>query len=199
MYKLQPLHYGFQELEPFIDTHTLGLHHKKHHQNYLNKLNELLLKNNYDFKYSLIDLNYHLEEFCKDDQKDILFNLGGVINHNIYFNSISPKNEAPNVFLFTKIKADFGSFEEFKKEFKKEALKLKGSGYTYLVLDKGKLEIMNFKNQKNPYYKGVMPLLCIDLWEHAYYINYENRKSDYIDAFLNIMDFKEANKIFDNN
>lgn len=198
MYKLQALNYDYEALEPFIDTHTLGLHHKKHQQYYVNQLNELLKKNHYAYKYELVELNYHVDEFL-EDKKDILFYLGGVINHNIYFNSINPKPEEPNVFLMSKIKEDFGCFDNFKKEFKEKALKLKGSGYTYLVIDKGILKIRNFKNQKNPYYESVIPLLCIDLWEHAYYLNYENRKNDYIEAFFKIMDFKEANKIFDNN
>lgn len=196
MYKLEKLNYEYDALEPFIDTHTLALHHKKHQQNYLNKLNELLLKNHYEFKYSLVELNYHLDGFLEEERKDILFHLGGVINHNIYFKSMSPNPEEASVFLITKIKEDFGSLSNLKEEFKKMALKLKGSGYTYLVIDKGKLKIMNFKNQKNPYYAGVIPLLCIDMWEHAYYLNYQNNKDLYIDEFLKIMDFKEANKLF---
>ena len=197
MYKLAKLPYDYEELEPFIDTHTLGLHHKKHQQNYLNKLNEILVKNNYDFKYNLVELNFHIDEFPKDVQENLLFNLGGVINHDIYFNSMSDKPHKPNIFLKTKIDEDFGSFDKFKEEFKNKALELKGSGYTVLVIDKNKLKIINLKNQDNPYYHNLIPLLAIDLWEHAYYINYENKKDLYIDNFFEIMDFKEANKIFD--
>lgn len=195
LYKLEKLPYRYEALEPFIDTHTLGLHHEKHEKNYLNKLNELLTKNNYKFNYELVELNFHLEEFNNEDQKDILFNLGGVINHELYFRSISPNKEKPNIFLQKKIEEDFGSMEEMKKRFKESALKLKGSGYTFLVIDEGKLKIVNLKNQKNPYYYNYIPLIGIDMWEHAYYLNYENKKELYIDAFLEIMDFKEANKI----
>lgn len=98
MYKLKELPYEYDSLEPFIDTHTLGLHYNKHQKNYLNKLNELLLKNNYNFKYSLEELSRHIEEFRVEDRENILFNLGGVINHNIYFNSMSKDKEKPSVF-----------------------------------------------------------------------------------------------------
>lgn len=198
MYKLKKLPYNYEELEPFIDTHTLGLHHMKHEQNYVNKLNELLLKNNYNYEYELVELNYHLDEFNESDRKDILFNLGGIINHEIYFNSMGAKKEEPNIFLKTKIKEDFGSLDEFKKSFKKSALALKGSGYTFLVLANNKLKIVNLENQENPYYHNFIPLICIDMWEHAYYLNYENKKDIYIDNFLEIMDFKNANNLFSN-
>lgn len=198
MYKLKKLPYNYEELEPFIDTHTLGLHHMKHEQNYVNKLNELLLKNNYNYEYELVELNYHLDEFNESDRKNILFNLGGIINHEIYFNSMSAKKEEPNIFLKTKIKEDFGSLDEFKKSFKKSALALKGSGYTFLVLANNKLKIVNLENQENPYYHNFIPLICIDMWEHAYYLNYENKKDIYIDNFLEIMDFKNANNLFSN-
>ena len=99
------------------------------------------------------------------------------------------------------LKRELGVFEKhfnnFKDEFKKKAMSLKGSGYTFLVIDKNKLKIINLTNQDNPYYYNLIPLLAIDLWEHAYYLNYENKKDLYIDNFLEIIDFKEANKIYD--
>lgn len=103
MYKLDPLPYDYSDLEPFIDTKTLGLHHKKHQQTYLNKLNTLLQKNNYMYNYSLVELLQHINEFNENDRENILFNLGGVINHNIYFRSISPKPSLPGPVLMGKI------------------------------------------------------------------------------------------------
>jgi len=197
MYKLEELPYTYGALEPFIDTHTLGLHYHKHMQNYLNNLNKLLVKNNYKFNYDLIELNLHIEEFKREDQEDVLFNLGGVLNHLIYFKSMGVKREEPNIFLKKKIEEDLGGLEEFKKKFKERALKLKGSGYTFLVISHDKLKIVNLPNQDNPYYYNYIPLIGIDLWEHAYYLNYENKKELYIDNFLEIMDFKQANKIFE--
>jgi len=194
MYTLDPLPYGYADLEPYIDTHTLGLHHNKHQRNYLNKLNELLTKNNYDYKYSLFELTKHIDEFNSNDREDILFNLGGVINHNIYFRSMSPKGENPNTILMRKIIGEFGSFDNFKDSFKKKALSLKGSGYTFLVLNNNKLQIVNLSSQETPYYYNLTPLIGMDMWEHAYYINYENKKDIYIDNFFDIVDFSIANR-----
>lgn len=197
MYKLCVLSYSYSSLEPFIDTHTMGLHYNKHLKNYLSKLNDLLIKNNYNFKYKLELLGYHLDEFKESDREDILFNLGGVLNHIFYFSSISESLVLPSSDLMNKILTKFETFDNFKKLFKESALKLKGSGYTYLVMDKDKnLFIKNFLNQDCPYFYELIPLLCIDLWEHAYYINYENKRDLYIDNFFNIIDFDMANKMY---
>ena len=199
MYKINDLPYDYDALEPFIDSHTLGLHYNKHQKNYLKKLNELLLKNNYNFNYSIEEFPKYVSMFNDDDIEDILFNLGGVINHNLYFDSISPKKEEPNILLKNKINNNFGSYDNFKKLFKESALSLKGSGYTFLVLNNGNLEIVNLPNQENPYSYNLIPLITLDLWEHAYYINYENKKDLYIDNFFEIINFHKANKIIEKN
>lgn len=198
MYELPKLPYLFQDLEPYIDTHTMGLHYHKHQQGYLNKLNDLLMKSNYDYRYTIEELPFHIMEFPKNIQEDILFNLGGVLNHNLYFNSISPKkNSFPNGKLRKKIENQFGSLDIFFTKLKENVVKLKGSGYTFLVLrNDGMLEIKNFSNQELPVLFGYIPLFNIDLWEHAYYINYENNKSNYFDNFMLIADFTNANNIY---
>ena len=198
MYKLSELPYGYDSLEPFIDTHTLGLHKNKHQKNYLNKLNELLVKNNYDFKYPIIELPFYINKLNINNKEDIMFNLGGVINHDIYFNSMSKNKTSPNSRLMEEIINRFDSFENFIKEFKEKALSIKGSGYTFLVINNGSLDIINLLNQDNPYNYGYTPLLGIDMWEHAFYINYENKKDIYIDNFFEVIDFKNANDIFNN-
>ena len=195
MYKLYPLPYDYSDIEQFIDTKTLGLHHKKHQQTYLNKLNALLQKNNYMYNYSLVELLQHINEFNENDRENILFNLGGVINHNIYFRSISPKPSLPGPVLMGKIVKKYQSFEKFKDSFKKKALELKGSGYTFLVLDGNELNIINLKNQETPYSYNLIPLLGLDMWEHAYYLNYQNNKENYIDNFFNIVDFSIASRV----
>ena len=195
MFKLDTLPYDYSDLEPFIDTKTLGLHHKKHQQTYLNKLNTLLQKNNYMYNYSLVELLQHINEFNENDRENILFNLGGVINHNIYFRSISPKPSLPGPVLMGKIVKKYQSFEKFKDSFKKKALELKGSGYTFLVLDGNELNIINLKNQETPYSYNLIPLLGLDMWEHAYYLNYQNNKENYIDNFFNIVDFSIASRV----
>lgn len=198
MYKRYPLLYGFSDLEPYIDTHTLGLHYNKHQLGYLNKLHQLLEKNNYHDEYPIELLSYHISEFPKEDQEDILFNLGGVLNHNIYFKSISKNKIMPSPSFEEQLKKQFQSLENFKKIWKENALKVKGSGYTYLVIDRDKtLKVMNFLNQDCPYFYELIPLLCIDVWEHAYYINYENKRDLYIDNFLEIIDFSYANQIYE--
>ena len=198
MYKISKLPYSYDSLEPFIDTHTIGLHYQKHQKGYLKKLNELLIKNNYDFKYPIELLSYHLEEITKIDKEDILFNLGGVLNHIVYFCSMSNKKEQPSTILENNITKTFESLDHLKKLLKENALKVKGSGYTYLVMDKNNnLSIMNTLNQDCPYFHELIPLLCIDLWEHAYYINYENKRDLYIDNFFEVLDFKFANKMYE--
>ena len=199
MYKPKPLPYLYQDLEPYIDTHTLGLHHNKHEKNYLSNLNNLLIKNNYNFKYSLNELVYHIDEFNIDDKENILFNLGGVLNHNLYWKSMSPNKNNPAGDFNEALKDRFDSTDNFFKLFKESALKLKGSGYTFLVLNKDdNLEILNFKNQDLPQYFGYIPLFTIDMWEHAYYLNYKNNKAEYIDNFIEIADFSYANEIYNN-
>lgn len=197
MYKLEKLPYKYYSLEPYIDTHTLALHHQKYQKIYLKKLNELLAKNNYNYQYPLEELPKYIQNFNIKSQEEILFNLGGVINHNLYFNSISQKKEPPNIFLKVKIMNKYGDYEIFKEEFKKKALSLKGSGYTFLVLKDNDLDIINLENQETPYTYNYIPLICLDMWEHAYYINYENKKELYIDNFFEIIDFKKANSYFE--
>ena len=163
----------------------------------MNKLNEILEKNKYDYRYSLSELLFHIDEFPKEDRENILFNLGGVLNHNLYWNSLSPKKVTPKGRLKISIDKKYNSFEKFVDEFKKKALSLKGSGYTFLVLNNlGELDIINLTNQVTPLSYGSIPLFTVDMWEHAYYLNYKNEKSNYLDNIFNIADFSMANAIF---
>lgn len=198
MYKLPKLQYSYQDLEPYIDTHTMGIHYNKHEKSYLKELNNALMKNNYNFKYTLSELVYHIDEFPLEDRGTILYNLGGVLNHNLYWNSMNPNiKEKPDNKLKKYIDEKYGSYEKFWDVLKDKALKLKGSGYVFLVIkDNGELDIINMPNQDTPLSLGFVPLFNIDLWEHAYYINYENDRSRYLDNFKEIADFSNANKIF---
>lgn len=195
MFEKIKLNYDFDSLEPFIDTHTLGLHYNKHYENYLNNLNALLKKNSIIYNNNITDLLSDIQKSNLKDFNDILFNLGGVLNHELYFKSIGKKSSISSE-LKRQIENQYDSYENFVKIFNESANKVKGSGYTFLVLNNQKLEIINLPNQVTPYLYGLIPLLCIDLWEHAYYINYENRRKDYIDNFFNIIDFSNANNIF---
>ncbi len=198
MYKLQKLQYLYQDLEPYIDTHTMGVHYNKHAKNYLNKLNNLLTKNNYNFNYSLEELTFHINEFPNEDKEDILFNLGGVLNHNLYFSSINPNHNMPFGNLKTAINNKYKSYDNFSQKLKEKALSLKGSGYTFLVINNNYLDIVNTKNQETPLQYGLIPLLNIDMWEHAYYLNYKNEKEEYLNNLFNILDFTNASNIYNN-
>lgn len=198
MYKLPKLAHMYQDFEPFIDTHTMGVHYHKHEQTYLNNLNNLLNKNNFNYNYDIDELIYHINEFPDDDKENILFNLGGVINHELYWKGISQNNYLPNGKLKNKIDSQYGNFDNFWNQFKEMGLKLKGSGYTFLVLKNDKnLDIINLSNQDMPILHGYIPLFNIDLWEHAYYLNYLNERGRYIDNFKNIADFTNASLIYD--
>lgn len=196
MYQLPVLPYLYQDLEPFIDTHTMGLHYHKHEQTYLNNLNKILEKNNYKYSYDLNELIFHIEDFPLEDRENLLFNLGGVLNHNIYWKSMNNKKTLPGGKLKEQMEKQYGSYDEFWNKFKETALLLKGSGYTFLVKSNNNLEIINFFNQDSPLLYGYIPLFNIDLWEHAYYLNYENDKSKYIDNFKEIADFSNATEIY---
>lgn len=198
MYKISPLYYGYSSLEPYIDTHTVGLHYNKHYRNYLNNLNKLLMKNNYDFSYPIEQLYLHLNQFNDSDINDILFNLGGVLNHELYFRIIAPnKNKKDSLSVIDVIEKKYGNYDNFKQQFKESAKFLKGSGYTSLVInDNNDIFILNTSNQDSPIFYNLVPLIIIDMWEHAYYINYENDKDRYIDTFFDILNLEEVNKIY---
>ena len=198
MYKSKPLKYSYSSLEPFIDGETINIHYNKHYLNYLNKLNDLLISLNYDFRYNIYELIDNIEIFSVDKRDDILFLVGGVINHELYFDSIGPSNHKPYGKILDKINQEYGSYNNFLKEFKKNAQVLVGSGYISLVLNRsGNLEIINTSNQETPLLYGLKPILTLDLWEHAYYLKYQNRKDLYIDAFFNIIDFDSLNNRYE--
>lgn len=201
MYEAKPLEYDNSALEPYIDTETLYIHYNKHYLNYLNKLNALLKSVEYDNRYTKEELVNHIDEFPIDIRDDILYNLGGVLNHELYFESLGPNNNT-NISgnLKEKVIKNYGSVETFLEEFKRQTKILVGSGYTFLVINKEKkLEIVNFSNQETPYSYGLIPIMTIDLWEHAYYLKYKNDRDKYIDAFFKIIDFNKVNNQYEKN
>lgn len=196
MYLAKPLKYPYDGLEPYIDSETLYSHYSKHYLIYLNKLNNLLSSLNYDYHYPIDELIKQIDFYPLEKRGDILFLAGGVINHELYFDSIGFNNE-PHGKIFDKIIEDFGSYENFKQEFVRHANALKGSGYTNLVLNDNKLQIINTSNQETTILYGFKPILTLDLWEHAYYLKYRNRKDLYIDAFFRIIDFDALNNRYE--
>ncbi len=200
MYELPPLKYPHNALEPYIDEETMRLHHDKHAQKYMDNLNALLKRNNYDYRYSMEELVNHLDIFDINDRGDILFNLGGVLNHILYFDNMSPnKNNVPANEIATAINGKYQNFNNFKNTFKEYANNLVGSGYTMLVVDdNGNLNIINVTNQETPYSFGYTPIMALDLWEHAYYLKYKNERNKYIDNFFEIVDFNTINNNYKN-
>lgn len=199
MYTINKLPYSYDSLEPYIDTHTCGLHYDKYAKRYLNTLNDLLDSIHYDYRYPIEELSSHINEFPENLQQNILFNWGGVLNHETFFNSLNPKREKPKGDFLKKINNVFGNYENFKNAFKQSALQIKGSGYTFLVTDKNdNLRIINLSNQDCPYSYQLIPLIALDMWEHAYYLNYKYNKNAYIDNFFDTVDFQIANTFYQN-
>lgn len=196
MYTLNTLDYPYNALEPTISSKTIDIHHNKHHKKYLDNLNKLLNYNNYG--YTKEQLVNHIDEFPIKDRGNILFNLGGVLNHDLYFDIIGPYNHEIKGTFKEKIIEEYGDFNNFKNEFIKQAKLLVGSGYTFVVLNKdNNLEIINTSNQDTPYSYGLIPIMNIDLWEHAYYLDYQNNKDDYIENFFSIIDYDKVNKHYE--
>lgn len=196
MYKKEKLNYLYEALEPYIKTNSLAIHYNKHYLNYLNKLNELLDKNNFKYNISLEELPLNINIFPNEDREDILFNLGGVLNHNLFFKSIG-NYKFPTGKLKEKLEKKYNNFDEFYNVFINEAIKLKGSGYTFLVLSNNDIDIINLSNQTTPFLFNYIPLFTIDLWEHSYYLDYQNDKKRYLESLKSILDFTYASEIFD--
>lgn len=201
MYSKMDLPYEENALEPNISGKTVNIHYNKHYIGYLNKLNKLLADQNYNKAYSKEELVNHINMFDINVRDDILYNLGGVLNHELYFYNMSPnKNVRPTGKLLNKINEQFGNFENFKEDFIKNSQLLVGSGYTFLVINQDKnLEIINMINQETPYIYNLIPIMTIDLWEHAYYLDYQNNRNEYIDNFFQIIDFEKVNAKYEQN
>lgn len=199
MYKSVILPYNYNDLEPVLNSETINVHYNKHYLGYLEKLNKILNDINYDYRYTKEELVSHIEEIPIDVRDDVLYNLGGVLNHELYFYSMSNnKVNVPIGALRKKIIDEYGTIENFKDEFIKTANKLVGSGYTFLVLNNNlKLEIINTPNQETPYLYGLIPIMALDLWEHAYYLVYRNRRGEYIEKFFEIVDYNNINKNYE--
>lgn len=190
MYKKIKLNYN--SLEPVIDNETLDLHYNKHYQGYIDKLNALIP----NYKGSVVDVIKNLDSFELSKRGDILYNAGGVLNHELYFSSMDDKPFVSNK-LVEDIVKEYGSYENFKNKFINVASKLVGSGYTFLVLNQNKLDIVNMPNQENPYTYGMAPLLALDLWEHSYYLKYKNNRNIYMNNFFSIINYDKASEIYE--
>lgn len=192
MYK--PISINYKSLEPYLGFLTIDIHYNKHYMGYLNKLNDILNYLGYDFRYSKVELFDHIDEFNILYRDNILFNLGGVLNHENYFSILKTGSKPQGVFYDALVKS-YGSYDKFKNEFKNKASSLVGSGYTNLVVDSnGNFNIINTSNQDTVYSIGFTPIISFDLWEHAYYLDYKNNRGKYIDDFFSMIDFDFLNE-----
>lgn len=196
-FELPPLKYSFDALEPHIDAKTMEVHHDKHHAGYTSKLNDAIEGTENEGK----NIENILKNLDKSD-KAVRNNGGGYYNHNLFWEILSPDGGGqPEGELATAIDNAFGSFEAFKEEFSKAAATQFGSGWAWLcVHEGGKLEICSTPNQDNPLMPGVgcggTPILGLDVWEHAYYLKYQNKRPEYIDAFWNVVNWEEVTARF---
>ncbi len=190
MYTLADLPYDYSSLEPFIDEETMRIHHDKHHASYVSNLNKALEKYPDFAKNSVEDLLKKLQDVPEDIQTTVRNNAGGHANHTFFWESLKLNNGAlPHGMLSEMITTTFQSFNEFKNAFSTAAMGRFGSGWAWLILDGEKLEITSTANQDSPITDGKTPLLGLDVWEHAYYLKYQNKRQEYVDAFWNIINW----------
>ena len=192
-----PLPYAYNALEPFIDEKTMHLHHDKHLQTYINNLNAALKEHCQLQKMSLEQLIRCSGALPEKLQKEIRNNAGGVYNHRFFFDGLkNPGDKEPEGKLAKEICRQFGSFETFGKELKKAALSVFGSGYAWLVTDRGRLKIIETANQGSPIERELNPIITIDVWEHAYYLKHFNVRAEYIDDWFCIINWDQAESNF---
>ena len=199
-FELPSLKYSYDALEPHIDSKTMEIHHGKHHAGYTNNLNNAIKDSDLEGK--------SIEEILSElklDNSAVRNNGGGFYNHCLFWDILSPSGGGePAGALSDAISNSFGSFDEFKTLFSKAAATRFGSGWAWLCVHPGgKLEICSTANQDNPLMKGIgcggTPILALDVWEHAYYLNYQNRRPDYIAGFFNVVDWNSVSALFDQN
>ncbi len=195
-YELPKLQYPYDALEPFIDAKTMEVHHSKHHQTYTNNLNAALEKFPELADRPLEDLLRSLDSLPDAARTAIRNQGGGYANHSFFWTVIGPKaGGEPQGNIGKQIIEAFGSFAAFKEAFTKTAAGVFGSGWAWLVVDKdGKLAIVSTSNQDSPLTKGQKPILVLDVWEHAYYLKYQNRRPEYIDAWWNVVNWEAVEK-----
>jgi superoxide dismutase, Fe-Mn family len=196
MFVLPPLPYAYNALEPYIDEQTLIIHHDKHHQTYVNKLNEILTPYPELLEMPLESLLRNLDQVPESIRTAVINNAGQVYNHNLYWESMSSDaGGEPAGELAKMIQSKFGSFADFKKEFSALGVTQFGSGWVWLSLDSnGELCLDKTSNADSPLMHGKTPILTMDVWEHAYYLKYQNRRPDYIEAFWNVVNWTEIER-----
>ena len=195
-YTLPSLPYAYDALEPHIDARTMEIHHTKHHQAYINKVNDAIAGTEWESK-AVEELVASLDQVPESIRTAVRNHGGGHANHSLFWTIMKPDGGGtPSGELASAIDAAFGSFDDFRKQFSTAAATRFGSGWAWLTVDGGKLIVESTANQDSPLSAGRTPILGIDVWEHAYYLKYQNRRPEYIDAFWNVINWDEVARRF---
>ena len=192
-HKIPQLGYGYDALEPYIDARTMEIHYTKHHQGYVDKLNAALKDHPEMQGRSAEELVSRLHDVPEQIRTVVRNNGGGHVNHSFFW-PLLKKGIEPGGEIVDMIESQFSSMEEFVREFTDAALSRFGSGWAWLVVEGGKLEILSTPNQDSPLTDGKVPILGIDVWEHAYYLKYQNRRADYVKAFFDVINWDRVNE-----
>ncbi|MGC5325833.1 superoxide dismutase [Brevibacillus sp. SYSU BS000544] len=197
-HQLPPLSYAFDALEPHIDAQTMEIHHDRHHATYVNNLNAALESHADLQSKSIEELISNIDALPEGIRTAVRNNGGGHANHTLFWEILAPNaGGAPTGALADAINAAFGSFDNFKAEFAKAATTRFGSGWAWLIVDGGKVAITSTPNQDSPLMEGKTPILGLDVWEHAYYLKYQNKRPDYIGAFWNVVNWDAVSQKFE--
>lgn len=194
-YELPKLDYSYDALEPFIDARTMEIHHSKHHQSYVNKVNAAIEGKAALEAKSIDDLVADLSNVPDEIRTAVRNHGGGHSNHSFFWNILKKDTKFEGE-VAEAINKEFGGFDQFKEKFSSTAAGQFGSGWGWLVLNKGKLEVTSTANQDSPLTDGKTRLIAIDVWEHAYYLKYQNKRPDYIDAFFNVINWDAVNELY---
>ncbi|HHM11980.1 MAG TPA: superoxide dismutase [Planctomycetaceae bacterium] len=195
-YTLPSLPYAYDALEPHIDARTMEIHHTKHHQAYINKVNDAIAGTEWESK-TVEELVASLDQVPESIRTAVRNHGGGHANHSLFWTIMKPGGGGtPSGELASAIETAFGSFDDFRKQFSTAAATRFGSGWAWLSVDGGKLVVESTANQDSPLSAGRTPILGIDVWEHAYYLKYQNRRPEYIDAFWNVINWDEVARRF---
>jgi superoxide dismutase, Fe-Mn family len=193
-FELPPLPYDYSALEPYIDTQTMQIHHDKHHQTYVTNVNNALQGQDQLASMSVDDLLRNINQVPESIRTAVRNNAGGHSNHSMFWNIMKPNGGGePTGNLASAIQQAFGSFDAFKTAFNDAGTKRFGSGWAWLVLDSsGKLQVISTANQDSPLMDGLYPVMGNDVWEHAYYLKYQNRRPEYLNAWWNVVNWDEV-------
>ncbi|MCR4368752.1 MAG: superoxide dismutase [archaeon] len=194
-FEVPKLPYEYNALEPYIDEQTMKIHHDKHHQAYVDKLNAAVQGTEWE-KKNIREIIMNLNKVPENIRPAVRNHGGGHYNHSLFWEMMAPNaGKEPKGELAGEIKKAFGSFSDFKEKFKAAGVGQFGSGWAWLVASSGKLEIAATPNQDNPLTQGKIPILGVDVWEHSYYLKYQNKRPDYIDAFFNVINWDKVGEL----